>query len=310
MAQPQPDFPQLGHHHLAGAAKQVNRVPNTGMPVVNVVNLNVTAQYITAQHTQQFQEIITRLDAIRAGINNIQASLQAGMNNIQAGMNNIQAGMNNILAGQQQIPTQPDNAIAPLEHLFANLLTKIVCNVVMVQWLTRARYKPPKICVTRLRKRWARHGQPKKIDPVFSKAGIGLPGEEIGKSFSSSKSIAIIDVPCSVWTRPRHECKRLTVPVHGPGRGLILRNRGADSFHGQECGASWAVWGIEFTRLPQILIVLTILRVKIRSWHNWIVSDGHHSKKQRLEAPPWTSLDKSLEGFSGTERIRHYLREA
>ncbi|KAH9034830.1 hypothetical protein EDB85DRAFT_2144045 [Lactarius pseudohatsudake] len=121
MAQPQPDFPQLGQH-LAGAAKQVNRVPNTGMPVVNVVNLNVTAQYITAQHTQQFQEIITRLDAIRAGINNIQASLQAGMNNIQAGLNNIQAGMNNILAGQQQIPTQPDNAIAPLEHLFANLL--------------------------------------------------------------------------------------------------------------------------------------------------------------------------------------------
>ncbi|KAH8992843.1 hypothetical protein EDB86DRAFT_2830391 [Lactarius hatsudake] len=117
MAQPQPDFPQLGQH-LAGATKQGNRVPNTGMPasVVNVLNLNLTA--LTAQHTQQFQEVTTRLDAIQAGMNNI----QAGMNNIQAGMNNILAGVNNILAGQQQIPTQPDNAIAPLEHQFANLL--------------------------------------------------------------------------------------------------------------------------------------------------------------------------------------------
>ncbi|KAH9083678.1 hypothetical protein EDB83DRAFT_2511995 [Lactarius deliciosus] len=122
MAQPQPDFPQLGQH-LAGATKQVNRVPNTGMPVeavVNVVNLNLTA--LTAQHTQQFQEVITRLDAIQAGMNNIQASLNNMLAGMKAGMNNIQAGMNNTLAGQQQIPTQPDNAIAPLEHQFANLL--------------------------------------------------------------------------------------------------------------------------------------------------------------------------------------------
>ncbi|KAH9176574.1 hypothetical protein EDB89DRAFT_2065398 [Lactarius sanguifluus] len=119
MAQPQPDFPQLGQH-LAGATKRVNRVPNTGIPVVNVVNLSLTA--LTAQQTQQFQEVITRLDAIQAGMDNIQAELQAGMNNIQAGLNNILGGVNNIRAGQQQIQTQPDNAIAPLEHQFANLL--------------------------------------------------------------------------------------------------------------------------------------------------------------------------------------------